>query len=91
MRIISVLAEALAECLSDWDSQFSVDISQHEEFKCWHYFDVTVKHEVGKEYSFRARCKHSGEAEMDYHEDSWQSINKANLFVFMWFDEALRK
>lgn len=82
------LTNCILDCLSDYESDFTVSVEHqhaHAEHEC---FRVSIKHDRLGEHNFRARVTSEGDYEMDYHEDCWQDLTMANLFCFMWFEAA---
>lgn len=86
------LIKELNDCFNDWHGDFDIDVEQEDHYKGWAYFSVIIAHRMlGGDYEFRARVNDDGDCEMDYNEDCWQDINKANVFAWMWFDTAQHK
>jgi hypothetical protein len=84
------LKNELEECFSDWEGDFDVDIEQESIDGNSRYYSVIITHKrLGQEfgYSFPSRVTFD-KCEMEYCEDCWYEISKANVFSFMWFDEA---
>jgi hypothetical protein len=84
------LKKELESCFSDWCGDFDVDIEAQYIYEGYHYFSVIITHKhLGPKhgYGFPARVSED-KCQFDYNEDCWEDVTQANLFCFMWFDEA---
>ncbi len=82
------LTNRVLDCLSDYESDFAVGIEHRYSHNETEYFWLTVTHDRLGSHTFGGRVTNDGDHEMDYHEDCWQDLTRANLFCFMWFEAA---
>ena len=94
MNVTEALIEALKEAVSNWSSDFDIDVEESDADEDASYFNVVITYSFGGKseavHEFTAKVEidhtHRWQIMMDYAEDSWESIDQENLFVWMWFD-----
>ena len=85
-----LLKKELADCFSEWEGDFDVDIEPEYIDEGTHYFSAVVTHKHrGPDYGYGIPAKVNGdECQIEFSEDCWEDISKSNVFCFMWFEEA---
>lgn len=85
-QALCMAREELEQCFNDWDGDFKVTLIHEEELEGFHYLSATIKYKWYElEFDIQLRTTPKGVIEIDMMEDSWTALNKAELFVLMWF------